>query len=144
MGEKVQGFRIIIQNRQGDIKNRIGNREAKELTCTTHGHELRGGSLEGKGEPGRGEERGKNWDNCNSIINKVYFKNGTNKDVTIIDLMTDNVLKLKKKKTNLPIRTMKIREYNNFMLQVFCLYSCFSWVLINLLLDSKTLAILYQ
>ena len=26
----------------GRDKNGIGNRELKELTCTTHGHELRG------------------------------------------------------------------------------------------------------
>ena len=26
-----------------DLKNHLGNREAKELICTTHGHELRGG-----------------------------------------------------------------------------------------------------
>ena len=30
-----------IQNRQGDVKNSIGNGEAKELTCMTHRHELR-------------------------------------------------------------------------------------------------------
>ena len=30
-----------VQNRQGEIKNSIGNGEAKELICTTHGHELR-------------------------------------------------------------------------------------------------------
>ena len=30
-----------IQNRQGEIKNSIGNGEAKELICITHGHELR-------------------------------------------------------------------------------------------------------
>ena len=27
------------QNRQGEVKNNIGNGEAKELTCMTHGHE---------------------------------------------------------------------------------------------------------
>ena len=32
-----------VQNRQGEVKNSIGNGEAKELICTTHGHELRGG-----------------------------------------------------------------------------------------------------
>ena len=39
---KIQGIRSIIrwaQNRQGDIKNNIGNGEAKELICTTHGYE---------------------------------------------------------------------------------------------------------
>ena len=25
-----------VQNRQGDVKNSIGNEEAKELTCTAH------------------------------------------------------------------------------------------------------------
>ena len=28
---------------KGDVKNSIGNGEAKELTCMTHGHELREG-----------------------------------------------------------------------------------------------------
>ena len=27
-----------VQNRQGEVKNSIGNGEAKELICTTHGH----------------------------------------------------------------------------------------------------------
>ena len=26
----------------GDVKNSIGNGEAKELACMTHGHEIRG------------------------------------------------------------------------------------------------------
>ena len=46
MGKKVQGIRIIIGRhkiRQGEVKNSIGNGEAKELICRTHGHELRGG-----------------------------------------------------------------------------------------------------
>ena len=30
--------------------------------------------LERRGVPGGGEQRGKNWGNCNSIINKIYFK----------------------------------------------------------------------
>ena len=34
----------------GEAKNGIGNRELKELVCTSHGHELRsGGMLEGWG-----------------------------------------------------------------------------------------------
>ena len=48
-----------MQNRQGDVKNSIGNGEAKELICTTHGHELRGGLLEGIGVPGGGGQRWK-------------------------------------------------------------------------------------
>ena len=36
------------QNKQGEVKNGIGDGEAKELTCMSHGHELRGlGMLEG-------------------------------------------------------------------------------------------------
>ena len=55
MGEKVQGLRSIsrqIQNRQGDIKNSIGNERAKELICMTHGHELSGGIAGGNGSTG--------------------------------------------------------------------------------------------
>ena len=32
----------------------------------------KGGLLEGMGVPGRGEQRRRNWDNCNRIINKIY------------------------------------------------------------------------
>ena len=42
----------------------------------THGHELKGGQCGWEGEC-RGVKGGK-WDNCNSIFNKIYFKN-TNK-----------------------------------------------------------------
>ena len=48
-----------VQNRHGDVKNSIGNGEAKELTCMTHGHELRGRLLEGRGVLGGGEQMGK-------------------------------------------------------------------------------------
>ena len=46
IGEKVQGLRSIIgryKNRQGEVKNSTGNGKAKELTCTTYEHEIRGG-----------------------------------------------------------------------------------------------------
>ena len=44
-------------NRQGEVKNGMGNGEAKELTCTTHGHELRlGGNDGGSGEVQGGRE----------------------------------------------------------------------------------------
>ena len=46
---------IIGQNRQGDVKNTIGNEDAKELICMTHGHELSGGTAGGIGDP---EQRG--------------------------------------------------------------------------------------
>ena len=42
-GEKVQGIRSIngkYKKDQGEVKNSIGNVEAKELICMTYGHEL--------------------------------------------------------------------------------------------------------
>ena len=63
-----------MQNRQGEVKNSIGNVEAKELIYMTHGHELKG--VEGMGHRGsagwRGIKGGR-WDDYNSIINKIYF-----------------------------------------------------------------------
>ena len=38
-----------VQNRQGEVKNSIGNGEAKELICTTQEHELREEMLVGWG-----------------------------------------------------------------------------------------------
>ena len=40
------------QNREGGVKNSIGNGAAKELLCTTHGHELREGIAGGNGVTG--------------------------------------------------------------------------------------------
>ena len=49
-----------MQNRQGEVKNSMGNVEAKELICTTHGHELNGGNAGGRGcVGGRGIKGGK-------------------------------------------------------------------------------------
>ena len=45
----IKKHNLQVQNRQGDVKNSVGNREAKELICVTHGHELRGGIAGGKG-----------------------------------------------------------------------------------------------
>ena len=47
MCEKVQGIRSVSgryrkRYRQGEVKNSMGNGEAKELICMTHEHELRG------------------------------------------------------------------------------------------------------
>ena len=40
----------------------------------THGHELRWGNDSGRGGTGwRGIKERKKWDNCNSIINKIYI-----------------------------------------------------------------------
>ena len=46
-----------VENRQGEVKNSIGNVEAKELICTTHGHgaEDRQRMWVGWGVQGRGE-----------------------------------------------------------------------------------------
>ena len=64
-----------VQNRQGKVKNSIGNGEAKELICTTHGRELRWGNAGGRRVAEQREIKGrKKWDNCNSIINKIYLK----------------------------------------------------------------------
>ena len=55
MGEKVQGIRSINgrQKIDGEVKNSIGNGEAKELYVMTNGHELSGagggGMLEDEG-----------------------------------------------------------------------------------------------
>ena len=43
IGEKIQGIRSIIGRYKidrGELKSNVGNGEAKELICTTHGHEL--------------------------------------------------------------------------------------------------------
>ena len=50
-GEKVQGIRSINGRYKidRDVKNSIRNGEAKELVCTTHGHELRRGNAGGRG-----------------------------------------------------------------------------------------------
>ena len=56
------------------VKSSIGKGEAKELICTTHGHELSGGMLEGgecRAKRDKGEK--KNGTTVNNIINKIYF-----------------------------------------------------------------------
>ena len=64
-----------VENTHGEGKNSIGNVEAKELICMTHGHELQGGNVGGRGGVQDGVEWGGKWDNCNSIINKrIFFK----------------------------------------------------------------------
>ena len=76
MQKKLQGLRSIIGRQKidkiGYVKNSMGNGEAKELICTTHGHELRGEMLEVMGIPGR-RGKGEKLDNCNIIINKIYL-----------------------------------------------------------------------
>ena len=56
--EKVQRISSIngrYKNRQGEVKNSIGNVEAKELICMTHGHELKEGKVVGRECTGRRE-----------------------------------------------------------------------------------------
>ena len=69
----------MVQNRQGEVKNSIGNVEAKELIRTPHGHELRRGECWWEGgcraERNKGEK--KEWNNYNSIIDKIYLKKTT-------------------------------------------------------------------
>ena len=70
----------------------MGNGKAKELICTTHGHEVRqgaGGILVGGVCRVEGGVKGrKKWDNCSSIINKIYFKK-EKKKVAVPSLTTD-------------------------------------------------------
>ena len=61
-GAGIKKHNWYVQNRQGDVKNSIGNGEAKELIYRTHGHELRRGIAGGKGVTGcrvvKGEKLG--------------------------------------------------------------------------------------
>ena len=63
---------MVGENRKGEVKNSIGNVEAKELICMTHGHELKRGNVGGRGYAGQRGIKGGKWDNCNSIINNIY------------------------------------------------------------------------
>ena len=71
----MQPGEAAVENRQGEGKNSVGNVEAKELICMTHGHELKGGTVGGRRWAGWSGVKGGKWDNCNSIINKYIFKN---------------------------------------------------------------------
>ena len=51
----------------GEIKNSKGNVETKEFICRT-----RGGDAAGRGCAGWRGIKGGKWNNCNSIINKIY------------------------------------------------------------------------
>ena len=59
-------YKWQVQNRQGEVKNSMGNGEAKELICTTHGQELRLGNAGGSG--GAGWRRIKGRKNETAII----------------------------------------------------------------------------
>ena len=56
MREKVQGIRSVKSRykiRQREVKNNVGNVEAKELICTTHGHDLRWRNADRRGGTGQ-------------------------------------------------------------------------------------------
>ena len=55
------------------MQNSIGNGEAKEVTCMTHGHELRVVMAGRNGGYWIKGTKGKNWDNSNNMINKIYI-----------------------------------------------------------------------
>ena len=62
MGVKGTGNRSIIGTHKIDreVKNSIGNGEAKDLICTNHGHELNGGGCWREGQcRAEGEKNGK-------------------------------------------------------------------------------------
>ena len=48
-GTENKQHKWLVENRQGEGKNSIGNVEAKEFICMTHGHELQRGMWEGGG-----------------------------------------------------------------------------------------------
>ena len=52
----------------------VGNGEAKELICMTHGHELREGFAGRNGGIRWKGVKEENWDSCNSIINIIFLK----------------------------------------------------------------------
>ena len=56
--QELRGTNWQVQHRQEGVKNGMGNGEAEELICTTHGHELRG-----NGGTGRRRAKGENWEN---------------------------------------------------------------------------------
>ena len=63
MGERGTGNKHNwqAQYRQGEVKISIGNAEAKDIICATHGHELRcvGEMVECEEVQGRGGDKGK-------------------------------------------------------------------------------------
>ena len=80
MGEEVRGLRHTnrqLQNSHGDVMYSIGDEAAKELIHMAYGHEQWWRNcLSVWGILGGGGQKGKNQDNCNSIINiiKLFIK----------------------------------------------------------------------
>ena len=77
-----------VQNKQGEVKNIMGNGETKELICPTHGPELKWGDAGGRGGTGwMGIKGRKKWDNCNSIINKIILKIGKQYKLQVVIIL---------------------------------------------------------
>ena len=58
MGNKQNKWQV--ENRQEEVKNSIGNVEAKQFICKTHGHELKGGECWWEGGAGQNGIKGEN------------------------------------------------------------------------------------
>ena len=75
MGEDMRALKRTdryLQNSHEDAKCGMGNGEGKELTQMTHGHEQWCRDfLSWCGLVGGEAQRGKNWKNCNAIINRI-------------------------------------------------------------------------
>ena len=71
-GNKNHNWQVL--NRQGEVKNCIGNGEAKELRSMIHGHDLRGECQREWGYHVEGDKGEKKMGQCNSVINKIYLK----------------------------------------------------------------------
>ena len=64
------------------MKYSTGNGVAKELKHMAYGIMVWGLPKGVSGVLGEGRQKGKNWDNCNSIINKIqFFKKSTKKKI---------------------------------------------------------------
>ena len=48
---------MVVENRQGEFKNSVGNVETNELLCMTHRHDLKDGNVGGRGIEGEKVQR---------------------------------------------------------------------------------------
>ena len=72
--EEMRGLRSAyryLQNSLGDVKYSIGNEEVKELSMNPGHEQWCGDCLRECGVLGGREQREKNRDNCNGIINTI-------------------------------------------------------------------------
>ena len=73
-GTGIKKHKWQVQYRQGEVKNSIGNGEAKELICKMDMNSGGGMMVGGWGTGRRGIKGRTKQDNCNSIIDKIYLK----------------------------------------------------------------------